>query len=504
MLTTITSATVLGLQAWLVQVEVDTSHGLGSHTIVGLPDTAIKESKERIETALRNAGLVIPFFKRFTINLAPADLRKEGPAFDLPIALAMLANEGLIGQERLRKTLIVGELSLQGGIRPVRGVLPMALEARGSGISEFIVPEENAEEASVVSELKVIPVRHIVEAVEYLSGKTEIEAYRPQPVIMEKSLTGDFAEVKGQYLAKRALEIAAAGGHNVLLVGSPGCGKTMLAKRFPSILPELSYEESIEVSKIYSIAGLLRKGLIRQRQFRSPHHTISDVGIVGGGRIPKPGEISLAHRGVLFMDEFPEFSREVLEVLRQPLENGEVTITRAMISLTYPAKFILIAAMNPCPCGYAMDPKKQCTCTKQQVHNYWKRLSGPILDRIDLIVDVPSLLSEELSAKAPGEPSQTLCERVELARSLQRRRYIERPDVLTNAGLQPRDMKIYCELDMEAQGLLVQAAERLGLSARAYDRVLKVSRTIADLSGEQILTTAHVAEALQYRRVCHE
>lgn len=504
MLTTITSATVLGLQAWLVQVEVDTSHGMGSHTIVGLPDTAIKESKERIETALRNAGLAIPFYKRFTINLAPADLRKEGPAFDLPIALAMLANEGVISSARFKKVLIVGELSLQGVIRPVRGVLPMALEARGLGIEEFIVPEENAEEAGVVSELKVIPVRHIVEAVEYLSGKTEIEVYRPVPEVVERIYTGDFADVKGQYLAKRALEIAAAGGHNVLLVGSPGCGKTMLAKRFSSILPELSYEESIEVSKIYSIAGLLRKGLIHQRQFRSPHHTISDVGIVGGGRIPKPGEISLAHRGVLFMDEFPEFSREVLEVLRQPLENGEVTITRAMISLTYPAKFILIAAMNPCPCGYAMDLKKECSCTKQQIHNYWKRLSGPILDRLDLIVDVPSLLPEELNLKAPGEPSQTIRERVQLARSLQQRRYAERPDVLTNAGLQPRDMKRYCLLDTEAQALLIQAAERLGLSARAYDRVLKVARTIADLAGDQVLTAVHIAEAIQYRRIHHE
>lgn len=500
MLTTVNSAAVLGLDAQLVLVEVDTTFGISSHTIVGLPDAAVKESKERIEAALKNSDIPVDFFAKFTINLAPAHLRKEGPAFDLPIAVGMMANESLFERSILPDKIFLGELSLNGAVRPVRGVLAIALAAREKGLREILLAQENAAEAAVVKGLRVIPLANISEAREYLAGRKKIKPYVPRPITAEPKFCGDFAEVKGQLLAKRALEIAAAGGHNVLLVGSPGCGKTMLARRLPAILPELTYAESIEVSKIYSVAGLLHQGLIGERQFRAPHHTISDVGMAGGGRQPRPGEISLAHQGVLFMDEFPEFDRQVLEVLRQPLEDGEIVISRALSTVTYPARFMLIAALNPCPCGYALDQRRRCTCTPPQIARYWKRLSGPILDRIDIFVELAGLTASELAQRSGGETSAQIRARVNTARAWQTSRFAQRSGIFTNADMQPADLKTLACIAADARELLAQAVERLNLSTRAYDRILKVARTIADLAGVETVQTEHLAEALQYKQ----
>jgi len=496
------SAAILGIEAYLVQVEVDVSRGLRAFTIVGLPDPAVQESKERVQTAIRNSQLDFPS-RRITINLAPADVRKEGPAFDLPIALGILAATGQVQPSSLERFVILGELSLDGSVRPISGVLPAALGARASGKEALMVPAGNGLEAAVVKDLEIYSVETLYEAVELLNGTT-----RPRPLegpaldldLQAPNYDTDFNDVKGQEHVKRALEVAAAGGHNSLLQGPPGAGKTMLARRLPTILPPLSLEEALEVTKLYSISGLLPAdtALLKVRPFRAPHHTVSNAGLVGGGSIPRPGEVSLAHHGVLFLDELPEFRRDVLEVLRQPLEDGHVTLSRATTSLTYPARFTLVAAMNPCPCGYLGDSGRDCTCTPSQVRRYLMRISGPLLDRIDIHVEVPRLRQEDLINAPQGEDSAAIRQRVVQARRIQQQRFAGR-GFFCNAHMKPKDLRTYCSTSREARELLKNAITQLSLSGRAYDRILKLSRTIADLAGAEQIDVVHVAEAIQYR-----
>ncbi|MDB5095699.1 MAG: Mg chelatase-related protein [Cyanobacteria bacterium RYN_339] len=503
MLAKVASGAVLGIEAFHIEVEVDIQMGVPGMSIVGLGGTAIQEAKERVRSAIRNSGYEFAP-RKVTINLAPANLKKEGPMFDLAIAAAILVASEQLNGARLGNYMIVGELSLDGRVRPISGVLPIALAARAAGFKGILVPELNAQEAALVEGLEVHPVENLAHAVAILdSPATHVPLELDRERVWDRAprLEADFSEVQGQVVAKRGLELSAAGGHNVVLVGPPGSGKTMLARRLPGILPDLTFEEAIEITKLYSVAGLLgaKGSLIAERPFRSPHHSVSNAGLVGGTASPRPGEISLAHRGVLFLDELAEFRRDVVEQLRQPLEEGCITISRAQATVTYPADISLVAALNPCPCGYRGDSTRNCSCTPAMAARYWSKLSGPLLDRIDLHIEVPRLSPDELLSVVPAESSATIRARVMRARLVQAHRFRHIKHVYCNAQMGSRQLREHCRLDAESQQLLRLAINQLGLSGRSHNRILKLSRTIADLDGSESLTATHVSEAIQFR-----
>jgi len=503
MICKIHSVSVTSLSPELVEIEADILRSLPSFSVVGLGDTAVQESKERVRSAIKNSGAIFPAHK-ITVNLAPGDTKKTGPSFDLPIALSILISSGQAIPDKLDKTLVVGELSLDGKLRHVNGVLPIALFAREHGFTKLLLPKVDALEASLVEGIEILPAETLQQIVSYLAGDVELEKITPLHLSdLQKDIhyDTDMAMIKGQEHAKRALEIAAAGGHNLLFNGPPGSGKTLLARTFRTILPKLTLDEALEVTKIYSIAGLLPadKPLITERPFRVIHHSASAISIVGGGKTPSPGEISLAHKGVLFMDEFPEFPRNVLEIIRQPLEDGEITVSRVQGTVTFPAQFTLIAAMNPCPCGFLTDPDKECSCLPNQIVKYQKKISGPILDRIDMFVEVPRLKVDKLQTKIEAESSEKIRERVQYARDRQTRRFQGTP-YSNNKEIKQKDLKTFCPVQEEAEMLLKQATTQMQLSGRSYFRIIKLARTIADLDGQDIIQTSHIAEALQYRK----